>query len=181
MKALTDEMGLHWDVSDYQPLPDWKPCGALKAKDKEYDLQAIYYRVPHHQFSFTFQNAWLDEIAAADPFSNFVLLNVETARRKGIKDGDRIWIKAKEAGRVLGTARLTEGVHPEVVAIANNGGHWSRHTPVAKGKGTFMQALLPTDWAHTDPVAPATDCDSAVKVEKAGHEARNHPTGWEPR
>jgi hypothetical protein len=52
--------------------------------------------------------------------------------------------------------------------------------PVARGKGTFFEALMPMDWQHTDVTMCVMDCDAAVKLIKAGAEARNHPRGWEP-
>jgi molybdopterin-containing oxidoreductase family molybdopterin binding subunit len=181
IKAIVDELGVtQINTSDYSPLPGWKPCGALEAKDEEFDLQAVYHRVAHHQFSYTFQNPWLDEISALDPYTNYVTINTETAKKKGIKDGDQVWVTSKEAGRTMGEAKLVEGIHPEVLGISNNGGHWSDHTPVAKGKGTFFEALMPMDWAHTDPVVVAMDADAAVKIEKAGKEDANHPTRWSP-
>ncbi len=181
IQAILDELGVtEIDTSDYDPLPDWKPCGALLAKDREYDLQAVYHRVAHHQFSYTFENPWLDEISALDPYTNYVTINSETARRKGIKTGDQVWIKSKEAGASMGEAKVVEGIHPEVIAVANNGGHWSKFTPVATGKGTFFEALMPMDWAHTDPVVTAMDADAAVKIEKAPKADAKHPTRWLP-
>ena len=80
----------------------------------------------------------------------------------------------------MGEAKVVEGIHPEVIAVANNGGHWSKFTPVATGKGTFFEALMPMDWAHTDPVVTAMDADAAVKIEKAPKEDAKHPTRWLP-
>ena len=91
---------------------------------------------------------------------------------------DHIWVESVRGDRVLGRVKLSEGVHPEVIGIANNGGHWSRHMPQARGKGVFFQALLPLDWQHTDPASFTVDCDAAVKVYKA----RKHELGgrgWE--
>jgi molybdopterin-containing oxidoreductase family molybdopterin binding subunit len=179
IRAVLDDLGINdIDTSDYDALPDWKPCAALEARDQEYDLQAVYSRAAHHQFSYTFQNPWLAEISAMDPYTNYVSINVETARRKGIRDGDQIWIKAKGAGSTLGVAKLVQGIHPEVVGIINNGGHWAKGMPVAQGKGTFFEPLMTTDWAHTDPVVIAIDADAAVKIEKAGAEAGDHATRW---
>jgi hypothetical protein len=67
---------------------------------------------------------------------------------------------------VRGRARLSEGVHPEVVAIANNGGHWARGMPVARGQGVFFNALLTFDLEHMDLVSLTIDCDARVRVYK---------------
>ncbi len=153
------------NTEDYDPLPNWKPCKALEAKNEEYPLQAFYYRVAALGFGWTMQNTWLSEIAERDPVSLKATLNVKTADRLGLHEGDPIWIEsANTGGRVLGRAHLSDAVHPEVIGIANNGGHWSDHRPVAKGKGTFFERLIPLSWEYTDPVTLSIDCDAAVKV-----------------
>jgi molybdopterin-containing oxidoreductase family molybdopterin binding subunit len=179
IQAILDELGVSdIDTGDYNALPGWKRCATLDAKDEEYDMQAIYHRVAHQQFSYTFQNPWLNEINAQDPYTNYISINAVTARRKGIADGDDIWVRAKGAGSTLGVAKLVEGIHPEVVAIPNNGGHWAKGMPVAKDKGTFFEPLMTTDWAHTDPIVIALDADAAVKIEKARPEDKNRSMRW---
>ncbi|MFQ5899732.1 MAG: molybdopterin-dependent oxidoreductase, partial [Candidatus Methylomirabilia bacterium] len=169
VEKIRRELGLHeLDTSDFQPLPDWKPCAALQTREPEYDLQAIYYRVAWHTFSMTYENPWLDEISTvADPYSYFISINSATARAKGLRDGEWIWVESAGAGRVKGRARLVEGIHPEVVGIANNGGHWSPGMPVARGKGVFFEALLPLNLKALDPVTITMDADAKVKIYKA--------------
>ncbi|MFQ5829900.1 MAG: molybdopterin dinucleotide binding domain-containing protein, partial [Candidatus Methylomirabilia bacterium] len=169
VEKIKRELGLNeLDTSDFQPLPDWKPCAALEVEDPGYDLQAVYYRVAWHTFSMTYENPWLDEISTvADPYSYFVSINSATARAKGIRDGEWIWVESAGAGRVKGRARLVEGIHPGVVGIANNGGHWSPHMPVARGKGVFFEALLPLNLRALDPVTITMDADAKVRVYKA--------------
>ncbi len=168
VEKITRAMGLdELDTSDFQPLPDWKPCAALETERAGYDLQAVYYRVAWHTFSLTYENPWLDEISTiAEPYSYFISINTATARGKGIRDGDWIWVESAEAGRVKGRARLVEGIHPEVVGIANNGGHWAPGMPVARGKGVFFEALLPLNLKALDPVSVTMDCDARVRVYK---------------
>lgn len=156
------------DVAEFQPLPDWKPCAALATTRAGYDLQAIYYRVAWHTFSMTSENPWLDEVSTgSEPYSYFVSINRATARARGIADGDLIWVESAGAGRVQGRARLVEGIHPEVVGIANNGGHWAPGMPFARGKGVFFEELLPLNLSSLDPVSATMDCDARVKVYRA--------------
>ncbi len=167
--AILGDLGItDLDLNDFQPLPDWKPCCALEVQEPGYDLQAIYYRVAWHTFSMTYENPWLDELSTThDTTSYCIAMNAETARRKGLRDGDLVWVEAAEAGRVKGRLRLVQGIHPEVLGIANNGGHWSPHMPIAQGKGVFFEALMPLTWKHLDPVSVTIDCDARVKVVKA--------------
>jgi molybdopterin-containing oxidoreductase family molybdopterin binding subunit len=154
------------DTSQFVPLPDWRPCQAHKPRPG-YDFQAINYRVPWHTSSMTYENPWLDEISLGEPYSYFICINAASAQKLDIHDEDLIWVEAADGGRVQGRARLTEGVHPEVVAIANNGGHWARGTPVARGKGVFFNQLQPLDLKHMDLVSLTMDCDARVRVYKA--------------
>lgn len=167
--AIAQSLGLHeLDTSDFQPLPDWKPCAALRTRRPGFDLQAIYYRVAWHTFSMTYENPGLDEVStASDPWSYFVSIHAATARARGIRDGDRVWVESAEAGRVKGRARLVEGIHPEVVGIASNGGHWAPGMPVARGKGVFFEGLLPLNLRALDPVGITMDSDARVRVYRA--------------
>ncbi|MBI2162432.1 MAG: hypothetical protein HYU25_19020 [Candidatus Rokubacteria bacterium] len=167
--SIAKALGLdELDVAEFQPLPDWKPCAALETRRPGYDLQAIYYRVAWHTFSLTYENPWLDEIStASEPYSYFVSINRATARARSIEDGDLVWVESAGAGRVKGRARCVEGIHPEVVGIANNGGHWAPGMPVARGKGVFFEELLPLNLKALDPVSATMDCDARVRVYKA--------------
>lgn len=167
IQAIADAEGMAGvDTSGFVPLPDWRPCQALRPHDG-YDMQAIYYRVPWHTFSATYQIPWLDEVSRSEPYSYSICINAATARGKGIGDGDLMLVEGVDGARIRGPARLTEGIHPEVVAVANNGGHWARGMPVARGKGVFFNQLLPMDLDHLDLVSLTMDCDARVRVRKA--------------
>ena len=66
------------------------------------------------------------------------------------------------AGRV----RLTEGIHPEAIGIAACAGHWTKHQPIAKGKGVFFNDLLEVDFDHTSPVNLNLDLCAKIKIVK---------------
>ena len=126
-----------------------------------FDLQAVSYQVPWHSASLTRENPWLDEVSQSEPCSYFICLNPRTAAARGIADGDPVWVESIAGRRVRGCARLTEGAHPEVVAIAGNGGNWARGMPVARGQGAFFNALLTFDPEQMKP-----DGDARVRVYK---------------
>ncbi|HEC61266.1 MAG TPA: hypothetical protein ENI27_03320 [bacterium] len=158
-----------FDTSDFQPLPDWKPCQSHLEERSEFDLFAIYYRVPFQTFSFTYNIPWLDEISRMDPFVYHIAINKAIALRKGINDGD--WVEVESAdtrNKVKARARLTEGIHPEVIAVANCGGHWSKHLPIASqpGKGVCFEWLMALDFDHIDTVSLNQDLCVKVKVTK---------------
>jgi anaerobic selenocysteine-containing dehydrogenase len=157
------------DTSGFLPLPDWRPCRAWRPVDG-YGFQAIYYRVPWHSFSMTYENPWLDEISRGEPYSYFICINASAARTLGIADEDPVCVESVDGSSIRGRARLTEGIHPEVLAVANNGGHWARGLPFAKGKGVFFNQLQPLDLEHTDLVSLTMDCDARVRIRKLDRE-----------
>ncbi len=154
------------DLSDYQVLPEWKPCAAYGDVSPPYDLYVVNFKLPFHSLSFTTQNPWLSDLAEHNPYAYKILINAETAKRKGVKDGDPIWVESV-AGKVRGEAKLTECIHPEVVGIAGVFGSWAEGKPVAKGKGVHFNTLLPINMDRIDPVSTGVDSCIRVKVSRA--------------
>ena len=62
---------------------------------------------------------WLAEIN----HTNSAMVNSRTARKLKIRQGDEIIIESS-VGRLKTTVHVTEGVHPEIIAISNSLGHW---------------------------------------------------------
>lgn len=164
---IAEEFDFHHDFSRYNVLPDWFPCPSHEVKSEEYDLYGFYYRDVLHTNSFTMENPWLDEAAQMDPHTYNISINLEIAKKKGIKDGDIIWIESTKGRRIKGKAKLTEGIHPEGLGIAGCAGHWSKDQPIAKDKGVFFNDLLEIDMEHTDPIDMNLDLCVKVKVYKA--------------
>lgn len=158
---------LGFDLSHFKPLPDWHPCPSHANKDPQYDMFAFYWRAMMHTNSLTMQNPWLDEVSLQDPYTYFIQINEETAKKKGLKDGDLVWLENPEGHRVKGRVRLTNGIHPEQLAIAACAGHWTKYQPIAKGKGFFYNDLVEMDIAHTDPLTLNQDICIKVKIYKA--------------
>jgi molybdopterin-containing oxidoreductase family molybdopterin binding subunit len=155
-----------WDTSDYKPLPEWKPCPAFADSKPPFDLYVVNFKIPFHALSVTTQNPWLDELSERNPYAYKILINSETAARKGIADGAEIWVES-EAGKVKGTAKVTECIHPEVIGIAGVFGSWAEGKPVAKGKGVHFNTLLPLNMKRIDPISSGVDSCIRVKVSLA--------------
>ena len=166
VRKITDALGIPWDTNDYQPLPDWKACSSLEEKSGQYDLIAVNYKLPFHTFSHTAGNPWLDDLSQHHPRAYKILLNLRTAKSKGIKESDTVLVESR-AGRVKGEVELTEGLHPEVVAIAGTFGHWAAGMPVAKDKGVHFNKLLPCTLERIDKVSAALDACIRVRVSRA--------------
>ncbi len=121
-----------------------------------------------HTNSFTHENPWLDEAAQLDPISYTIAMNADSGRKRGLKDGDLVWVEMEKGRKVKGRLHLTEGIHPEGLGVGGCAGHWAgKGLPIAKGKGVFFNELLELDWAHSSPVNINLDLCVKVKVTRA--------------
>lgn len=162
---VEEKIDLKWDFSDYQALPDWKP-GPIHTAPPEYDLFAVNYKPVFFTFSNGAFNPYLMELAEKDPYVLKLWMNTATAKKRGFKEGDTVWVESP-VHRLQGVVTVSESIHPECVGIASTLGHWADHS-IAKGKGMHFNALNPVNWEWTDFVSCAIEgVTSRVKVYKA--------------
>ncbi|MBI2874131.1 MAG: molybdopterin-dependent oxidoreductase [Firmicutes bacterium] len=163
------ELGLDfWETADFQPVPDWRPCHAHTMDSREFDLWVINYKMPYHSFSYTAENPWLNELTDLHPHHRGIIINAETARRKGLNDGDWVWLESSDGLKVKGQVYLRQGIHPEVLATAGIQGHWGRGRPEGiRGKGVHFNALVHFTLKNLDYMSGALDACVKVKIVKA--------------
>jgi molybdopterin-containing oxidoreductase family molybdopterin binding subunit len=165
LKNVTEQAGIPWDVSDYQPIPDWKPCQShLDDENSEFDLFAVNSKAAYHTFSQTVGNPALTEIQNLHSFGSNVLLNHKTADKKGINDGDEVWVESTAGFKVKGTVKLTDCVRPDVVGFMGLYGKWAKHVRKEGRKGPHFNTLLPYDRERIDTVATTVDMCIKAKV-----------------
>ncbi|MBI2919331.1 MAG: molybdopterin-dependent oxidoreductase [Chloroflexi bacterium] len=165
--ALAGELGLKLDLSCFQPLPLWTGCTAHTGDPGDHDLFAVNYKLAYHMTSVTHANPWLTEVSDRHSYAYRVMINPDTAFRKGINDGDVVLVESTAGTSVKAEAKVSQCIHPEVVGIASCLGHWARGLPVAKGKGPHFNTLVPYGWDHLDMVSGQVDLCARVKVRKA--------------
>ena len=90
----------------------WNKDGSSKLKDDDMILTTFKWNV--HTQSRTPNVKWLSEIVHSNP----AWLNKATADKLGIKHGDLIRITSP-VGYIVTKARVTEGIHPKVIAVSN--------------------------------------------------------------
>ena len=165
LKEVTDGLGLDWDMSDYKPLSDWMPCHSYHAiQEGDYDLIAVHFKFAYVYGSYGNENPWVDEICEhTDAYS--ILLNEAVGIKKGIQDGDMVWLESP-VEKVKAKVKLTQCVHHEVVGVGGHFGHVSPGMPIARGKGINFNSLLPTDLDHIDKISTALDQCVQVKISK---------------
>ncbi len=167
LEEVIQGLKLEWDFSDYSPLPLYMPCNFQALRDKgEYDLVGVHYKLAFIYGHFANENPWINEICERTPYTYPVLINEDVARKKGIKDGDAIWLETPVT-RARATAKLTQCVHPEVVGIAGHFGHWAKRMPISKGKGVAYNPLLPHNLENMDKISTAMDNCVPIRVSKA--------------
>jgi anaerobic selenocysteine-containing dehydrogenase len=54
----------------------------------------------------------------------FAEMNSDTAGKLGLKNGGFVWVESA-SGKIKAKVKFSEGIHPEVVAMATGQGHWS--------------------------------------------------------
>ncbi len=166
VKELVDELGIRVNVEQYTPLISWFPCTIHQPEDHSFDLYCFSYRDILHTGSHTMEQPWLDEASRMNPYTYSITMNSETARKKGLKDGDIIELESNTGGKVRGPVKLMEGQHPQTMGIAACSGHWNNGMPIAQGKGVNFDTLMACDLAHMDPVSLNIETAARVKVKK---------------
>ena len=115
LERTVEELGIPWETDDYQPVPDWKP-GPAYERTAPYDLFVTNMKVPNHALSHTHKNSILSTLSSRHNDLKSVWINSKTAAARGISHGDRVVIETTGARRQTANARVTQLVHPEVLA-----------------------------------------------------------------
>jgi anaerobic selenocysteine-containing dehydrogenase len=166
VEKVTKDAGMGWwDVSHYNPMPEWRPCPAFEEDGKEFDLFLAATKVPLHYHTTSADNAWIDDVSRRNRFDYSAIINTETAKKKRIKDGDIIVVESR-VGKVVGKVKVSELVHPQVVGMFGIGGHWAKGEPIAKGKGMNINTLIPFDFNNMETLSGQMDTCARVKIYK---------------
>ena len=136
-------------------------------------MYGINYRHALNYGSLNMEIPYLDHASYENPYAYNIQINAETARRKGLKDGDRVILESETGGRTEGTIKLMQSIHPQVIAVNACAGHYSPTMPVARGKGTHFNDLLRMDKDHIDPVAFSLEAAARLRIRKVEGEQAN--------
>lgn len=102
----------------HEPLPVYIPIPEhSRLKEDEFVMTIFQWNV--HTHSWTANCMLLSEILHTNP----LIMNSESAGKRGIKTGDKVKI-ISGAGEIITNVIVLEGIHPKVVAISDNCGHW---------------------------------------------------------
>lgn len=160
----------------FDPLPIWyEPFDEAAVDGTEFPLHAITQRPMAMYHSWGSQNAWLRQIHGR----NYIYLHHDTAKSQGIEDGGWIAITSRH-GRVVGQAKLMQGVQPDTIwtwnAIGKRSGAWGLAADSSESRDGFLlnhliDDLLPEQssgyrYANADPITgQAAWYDLRVRIE----------------
>ena len=152
-------------LSHYRPLPQWYAEPNLQAP-VEFDMWAVHYKTMLATMAYVMDNPWISEQTELfDPYSMNVWMNRATAEKKGLKDGDFVWVESQH-GKTRGQVKTSESVHPEVIGM---GGCYdsksANYSPLGRG-GSNINDLCEFDETHMNPVTGGMENHAKVKVYK---------------
>ncbi len=120
---------IYWQ--DYTPLPAYR-TPTMERSPSKYDLTLISYKLIEFKQARASFIPLLAELAPEQRLE----INPKTAKARGIKDGDMVWVESHNAvtgekRKVKTQARLSEGIRPDTVGMPH---HYSRGSePFTKG------------------------------------------------
>jgi anaerobic selenocysteine-containing dehydrogenase len=158
-----DEFWKHWE-----PIPQWVGrCDEAYAAD--YDLRAMVWTTPQTRMCAGDQigNPWIREpVKAFDPYDYSIVINSQTARAKGLVEGDPVRVDAFWGGSAEGVLKLSELIHPEALGFPGHHGFKGRLRNPITWEGPDFNDLLSDRDGEFDPISCATDITPRVRITR---------------
>ncbi|MDR7540008.1 MAG: molybdopterin-dependent oxidoreductase [Armatimonadota bacterium] len=167
VRKVTHELGIEWDTSGYYPLVEWRPCPPYLQRQPPHDLFLVNYKVSWLTFSISIDNALLLDLCERRGDGFAVAMHPDTARRRGLREGQRVVLETPEGRRAEAVLHLTEALHPQVVACPAILGRWGAANPKARGRGLHYNSLIRYAMDRLDTVSAALDACVVVDVRAA--------------
>ncbi len=173
VRAVVAERGLDWgDLSDYEAMVNYKPCGASKEGGEDYPLYLVSPKVGFLTINTsTIKNPHLQEIAWAMGEIFNTGIHPKTALALGVSNGDPIEIEAANGRKVRSVARITSAVHPNVISAPGNASKvLSPDEKHEMGEGVHLNSFIPFEIKRIDMVSGALDACMKVRVRSVSAE-----------
>jgi anaerobic selenocysteine-containing dehydrogenase len=106
------------EEAGYSPLPIYQQLPVVENLEEE-EFTLVTYQSRVHTHDRTANCMWLSEIDHNNP----AFINTATLERLGIADGSEV-VLASRVGRVRTKVKAIQGIHPKVIAVSDNMGHW---------------------------------------------------------
>lgn len=178
LKAGLEEAGIEYPLGpefmeDYEfyakGFPQWKPTPVMTAGD-DFDLNGVVFKIPQFLFDVAgcVQNPLLVETAYTDDFLGKILLNPATAERKGLEDGDMVYVQS-QYGTEIGPypVKVTNLVHPDAMGVAGGNARYSANLDPLVQRHVQYNKLMSTAYEAVDVLSGGLEVSPAVKIVKA--------------
>jgi anaerobic selenocysteine-containing dehydrogenase len=116
MKLYSEDL----EKAGFPALPSWMSAPEHDTMTDD-QLLLITFKVPVQTQSRTQNCKWLSELY----HENQAWMHPGTAAKHGLLDGEKAIIRS-DIGEITIPIRVTEGIHPNAIAISHHCGHWSQ-------------------------------------------------------
>ncbi|MFC1955146.1 molybdopterin-dependent oxidoreductase [Chloroflexota bacterium] len=166
LKELAEKVGIYFDWDQWTPLISYFPDVIYTEESwdgSEHDLVAISPRHGLHLYRTSVGNPFVDAMSKENPYIYNWVMHEETAKKKGINEGDMICVENLQGNRVEGRVKLSKLIHPNVVGALGLG-CWAKGKPIAQGKGVNFNVLLRSDHKRICPITSSFETGARVKA-----------------
>ncbi len=169
IKEVVEREEIQWgDLSDYEPLVNFRPCWASQQGGDDFPL---YLQSPKVGFltlsTSTIKNPHLQELSWAMGEIFNAGIHPSVAEAYGLKTGDMAQIESADGGKVAIQVRVTRDVHPLVVSAPGNVARvLSPDEKGEVGQGVHLNSFLPYQLERVDLVSGALDSCVKVRIRK---------------
>ncbi len=169
VRDVLAETGMQWgDLSDYEPLVNYRPCWASEEGGKEFPLYLVSPKVGFLTLSNSImKNPHLQGIAWANGEIFNLGVHPNTAANLGLEEGDIVEVEAPNGKTSIAVIRLTWDVHPRVLTAPGNVGRVLSSDGKSEGNGIHLNSFLDYRLERIDMVSAALDACAKVRIRKA--------------
>ncbi|MDR2187745.1 MAG: molybdopterin-dependent oxidoreductase [Azonexus sp.] len=153
-----------WQFDDYQPVPT-PVLDPIHLEPAEYNLYAITFKDIQMNFGESLSNPWIKDITYRDPVHTGLLINVHTAKKLGMKNGDIVQVDSPY-GRIYGRLATTEAMHHETLGVSNALSRTKSENRSVLMSGGHYNDLLPYDLRNTDGASGQPETSCRVKLTR---------------
>ena len=161
--GIEEKFRIKVNLDQYKGIPYWNPS-PIHEDDPEFDLFLIAYKSYLTTYADMAVNPIIMDVAEHDPYHLHIMMNKSTAAQRGFRDEDPVWLESRLA-KVEARIRLTEGIHPDTVAISQGFGRMTRH-PVAATQGVQYNPHLPIELSYSGMLGGSMETAARVKISK---------------
>jgi anaerobic selenocysteine-containing dehydrogenase len=171
IRERAEKIGMHMEWEQYTALLSYFSAAFYRdvPPESEYDLVLVSPRDTLHTHRFSAQNPWIDELSKKNRYTYNIVINEDTARIKGLEEGDTVCLENFRGDKIKGRLTLSRFIHRRALGAVGLGG-WAEGRPIAKGKGVNVNELLPADHKHIDPICGAFEINVMVKIHNVKDE-----------